>query len=591
MDKQTNLHPKNDSGTNLKPNIISENIPDKAVTLEKLDQSIQDTISNHTASIADNTTLIDKIDIGGKKTAVGSFKNLLTFVYGSWWEWNADKIIVLHPNKQRLAMKQSIVFDQDIMLTASGNLDIAILYTDEQNKYLDKTYHVKNGSFIVPAGKRFLLSLMPISNPTDIDNIYDNDLYNSMGIYDISHFRSAVLYGNDYIDEFFLLDSVTGSEALCLSQVANRYQLNDTDAIKYYTKIAFSFVSDTAVEIFGLDSGIVTDENLIPALEVGKTYPISDLKTKKIVGYCILKKTPEIHNRKYPFENCTLSSHYLPLHENDDILLQLTQYPLIKYPYHNDSFLSIAHQGYWYGTKLNQTRQAYIEALKRGASCLECDLQFTSDGEIVLCHDETFFNPTTGETYHISQHTLQECQSQDFKVAGYRIMTLRELFTIAKTCGVHVEVDHFYAADSEAKFAKVISLIEEFSFWKMVIMNNASDWQRAKLPDYVALSYDDDKNGNDSRVSLLATHQVYIFFYSGLYDGTTVTVDKDYVLSVKKKGFKVGLWPINNLDDYAEYSQYFDSITSDRYYLPTVMAKILNEKTPFNRLYVKDDLD
>ena len=584
-DKQTNLHPKNDSSVNLKPNIITPNIPDKAVTLEKLDQSIQDTISNHTASIADNTTLIDKIDIGGKKTAVGSFKNLLTFVVGSWWEWDADKIIKLHRTKQRLALKQSIVFDQDIMLTASGNLDIAIIYTDEQNKYLDKTYHVKNGSFIVPAGKRFLMTLMPISNPTD------NDLYNSMGIYDISHFRSAVLYDNDYISELFLLDSSIGADTLCLRVVANRYLWNDTDAIKYYTKIAFSFVSDTATEIFGLDSGIVTDENLIPALEVGKTYPISDFKTKKIVGYCILKKTPEIHDRKYPFENCTLSSYYLPLHENDDILLQLTQYPLIKYPYLSSSFRSIAHQGYWYGTNLNQTRVAYIEALKRGANTLECDLKFTSDGEIVLCHDEYFTNPTTGETYHISQHTLQECQSQDFKVAGYRIMTLRELLTIAKTCGVYVNIDHLNTANSDDKFAKVTSLIEEFSYWKMILLNNPGDWMVDRVPDYVTLGYDDDKNGNDSHTHFLTTHPIFINFYSGLYTGTTVTIDKDYVLSVKKKGFKVILWPINDLDKYAEYFQYFDGITSDRYYLPTVMAKILNEKTPFNRLYVKDDLD
>ena len=59
-DKQTNLHPKNDSSLNLKPNIITGNIPDKAVTLEKLDQSIQDTLRSNTSSIATNRADINK---------------------------------------------------------------------------------------------------------------------------------------------------------------------------------------------------------------------------------------------------------------------------------------------------------------------------------------------------------------------------------------------------------------------------------------------------------------------------------------------------------------------------------------------------
>ena len=58
-DKQVNLHPKNDSGTNLKPNNITENIPDKAVTMEKLDQNLQDTIRDHTADIESNTIDIE----------------------------------------------------------------------------------------------------------------------------------------------------------------------------------------------------------------------------------------------------------------------------------------------------------------------------------------------------------------------------------------------------------------------------------------------------------------------------------------------------------------------------------------------------
>lgn len=59
-DQQTNLHPKNNTTVDLKPNIVSNNIPDKAVTLEKLSQDLQDTITSHTSSIATNTEDIAK---------------------------------------------------------------------------------------------------------------------------------------------------------------------------------------------------------------------------------------------------------------------------------------------------------------------------------------------------------------------------------------------------------------------------------------------------------------------------------------------------------------------------------------------------
>lgn len=52
-DKPTNLHPKNDSSVNLKPNIIAENIPDNAVTMNKLDHDIQNDIKDIKAAIKD----------------------------------------------------------------------------------------------------------------------------------------------------------------------------------------------------------------------------------------------------------------------------------------------------------------------------------------------------------------------------------------------------------------------------------------------------------------------------------------------------------------------------------------------------------
>ena len=65
-DQETNLHPKNNPSVNLKPNIVTGNIPDKAVTFKQLDQNLQNKINSQSVQMAKNTadisSLREKID-------------------------------------------------------------------------------------------------------------------------------------------------------------------------------------------------------------------------------------------------------------------------------------------------------------------------------------------------------------------------------------------------------------------------------------------------------------------------------------------------------------------------------------------------
>lgn len=73
-DKQTNLHPKNDKGINLKPNIITENIPDKAVTFEKLSDDVQNTINTHSIQIEKlNASFITLTNLFNKSEVVDGY--------------------------------------------------------------------------------------------------------------------------------------------------------------------------------------------------------------------------------------------------------------------------------------------------------------------------------------------------------------------------------------------------------------------------------------------------------------------------------------------------------------------------------------
>ena len=69
----------------------------------------------------------------------------------------------------------------------------------------------------------------------------------------------------------------------------------------------------------------------------------------------------------------------------------------------NPFVLSVAHQGY-HEKAPNQTLSAYKSAFDYGFGTIECDINFTSDGELICCHNETVYadadnmviNPTLG---------------------------------------------------------------------------------------------------------------------------------------------------------------------------------------------------
>ena len=60
-DQETNLHPKNNPSVNLKPNIVTGNIPDTAVTFKQLDENLQNKINSHSFQIVKNTADISSL--------------------------------------------------------------------------------------------------------------------------------------------------------------------------------------------------------------------------------------------------------------------------------------------------------------------------------------------------------------------------------------------------------------------------------------------------------------------------------------------------------------------------------------------------
>lgn len=103
------------------------------------------------------------------------------------------------------------------------------------------------------------------------------------------------------------------------------------------------------------------------------------------------------------------------------------------------------------------TRSAYVQAILDGADGVECDVQLTRDGHLVLHHDAQLGRTSNG-TGPVSQHTLEQLRALDFiswkavpipESHGRRheqLLTLDELLDLlesaGRTLGLAVETKH-----------------------------------------------------------------------------------------------------------------------------------------------------
>lgn len=97
------------------------------------------------------------------------------------------------------------------------------------------------------------------------------------------------------------------------------------------------------------------------------------------------------------------------------------------------------------------TRAAYLQAVAEGADGLECDVQLTADGAVVLWHDQVV-DRTSNESGPLHERTLAQLRRLDayswrepelpaaYGGPGDQVLTLDELITIALGAGRPVEL-------------------------------------------------------------------------------------------------------------------------------------------------------
>jgi glycerophosphoryl diester phosphodiesterase len=102
--------------------------------------------------------------------------------------------------------------------------------------------------------------------------------------------------------------------------------------------------------------------------------------------------------------------------------------------------LSVAHRGHSIAYPEN-TLETYRKAIELGAEMIECDVNITRDGILVMMHDPTLDRTTTG-TGRVSAATWEEIERLDaggkFKTefAGVRVPSAEETLLLYKEAGI-----------------------------------------------------------------------------------------------------------------------------------------------------------
>src|SRR5258708_5687829 len=100
-------------------------------------------------------------------------------------------------------------------------------------------------------------------------------------------------------------------------------------------------------------------------------------------------------------------------------------------------FLNIAHRGFSSEYPEN-TLLAFSKGLAAGADGFECDLRLTSDGRIVVFHDDTL-DRLCGEKGNIESKTFSEVQQLRVKGAE-KIPSLEDLLANFLTTTINLEI-------------------------------------------------------------------------------------------------------------------------------------------------------
>lgn len=219
--------------------------------------------------------------------------------------------------------------------------------------------------------------------------------------------------------------------------------------------------------------------------------------------------------------------------------------------------LKIAHRGAK-AYEPENTLQAFQKALDLNSDGIELDVHLSTDGHIIVIHDETIDRTTNGKG-SVNDFTLAELKS--FLIdEKYQIPTLNEVFDLVnKKCLINIELKGLRTAP------KVVELIEKYISEK--------DW---KYENFIISSFDWNKLEETSNlnpnipIGVLTEENIDLALaFAEKIKAKAIHPDfqllnPDNVNEMHKKGFLVLPWTVNTKEDIQKVKSYqVDGIISD----------------------------
>ena len=219
--------------------------------------------------------------------------------------------------------------------------------------------------------------------------------------------------------------------------------------------------------------------------------------------------------------------------------------------------LKIAHRGAK-AYEPENTLQAFQKALGLNSDGIELDVHLSSDGYLIVIHDETIDRTTNGKGL-VNDFTLAELKS--FLIDGkYQIPTLNEVFDLVnKKCFINIELKGLETAP------KVVELIEKYiseKDWKYEhFIISSFDWnmleETSKLNPNISIGVLTEENIDTAlafaeKIKAKAIHPDFQL------------LNAENVQQMQEKGFLVLPWTVNSEEDIQKVKTYqVNGIISD----------------------------
>lgn len=220
-----------------------------------------------------------------------------------------------------------------------------------------------------------------------------------------------------------------------------------------------------------------------------------------------------------------------------------------------DGMFSI-HRGH--SSAPNNTLQAIWEAKKRGYNCCELDARYTSDNQIVLCHDATVTGTVAGveTTYTIAETPLATLQTVCIGNTAFpdaMVCSLEEAMRLCRRIGMRPEID--YKVNDEQLYRDCVALSKKYGlqddtlhccYGMTYALAVKSAYEKASLRVDGTL-LDSDTSLDEYLAKPGNLYAYYAATQCGKTDGSNVgeNVDNETrILTHKAKGYKMYVWNV-----------------------------------------------